>query len=92
MNRVIGSVIIVVGLYSVLWGKYKEGQEENEKIIEEIPEAIKENNNNINHNNNGQLINGNYVHQIMGGNVEEKAEVAIDLQNFNLPMKATQQV
>lgn len=88
LGGVIGSVIIVVGLYSVLWGKYKEGQEENEKIIEEIPEAIKENNNN----NNGQLINGNYVHQIMGGNVEEKAEVAIDLQNFNLPMKATQQV
>lgn len=84
----IGSVIIVVGLYSVLWGKYKEGQEENEKIIEEIPEAIKENNNN----NNGQLINGNYVHQIMAGNVEEKAEVAIDLQNFNLPVTATQQV
>lgn len=88
LGGVIGSAIIVVGLYSVLWGKYKEGQEENEKIIEEIPEAIKENNNN----NNGQLINGNYVHRIMAGNVEEKAEVAIDLQNFNLPMKATQQV
>lgn len=89
LGGVIGSVIIVVGLYSVLWGKYKEGQEEKEKIIEEIPEAIKENNNN--NNNNGQL-NGNYVHQIMAGNVEEKAEVAIDLPIFNPPIKATQQV
>lgn len=47
MNRVIGSAIIVVGLYSVLWGKYKEDQEQkNTLIIQEIPEIVKDNNNN----------------------------------------------
>lgn len=41
VNRVIGSVIIVIGLYSVLWGKYKEEKEK--KLLEEIPETIKNN-------------------------------------------------
>ena len=41
----IGSAIIVVGLYSVLWGKYKEDQEQkNTLIIQEIPEIVKDNN------------------------------------------------
>ncbi|KAK4743689.1 hypothetical protein SAY87_010001 [Trapa incisa] len=35
---VIGAVLIVAGLYSVLWGKYKEFQEEE---VEEIPEPVK---------------------------------------------------
>ncbi|KAK4770848.1 hypothetical protein SAY87_031380 [Trapa incisa] len=35
---IIGSVLIVGGLYSVLWGKYKEFQE---KEVEEIPEPLK---------------------------------------------------
>lgn len=38
MYRVIGAVLIVAGLYSVLWGKYKEYQE---KEAEEIPEPVK---------------------------------------------------
>ncbi|CAA2989274.1 WAT1-related At5g07050 [Olea europaea subsp. europaea] len=42
MNSVIGSIIIVIGLYSVLWGKYKE-EKENKKL-NEIPEVIKDNN------------------------------------------------
>lgn len=43
MDRVIGSVIIVVGLYSVLWGKYKEEKEEKRKreVEEVITEAVK---------------------------------------------------
>ncbi|XP_075520328.1 WAT1-related protein At5g07050-like [Primulina tabacum] len=41
LGGVIGSVIIVFGLYSVLWGKYKEEKEK--KLLEEIPEAIKNN-------------------------------------------------
>lgn len=44
-NRVIGSVIIVVGLYSVLWGKYKE-EKQPMRELDEIPEAIKGTNNN----------------------------------------------
>ena len=71
----IGSAIIVVGLYSVLWGKYKEDQEN--KLLEEIPEVIKANNNN--NNNNGI------------GNVEEEktSAVAIDLPIFTPPTKPT---
>lgn len=37
--RVIGAVLIVIGLYSVLWGKYKEFKE---LEAEEIPEPIKD--------------------------------------------------
>lgn len=37
---VLGAVLIVMGLYSVLWGKYKEYKEM--ETIVEIPEAIKE--------------------------------------------------
>lgn len=36
--RVLGAVLIVIGLYSVLWGKHKENIENK---AEEIPEAIK---------------------------------------------------
>lgn len=82
----IGSAIIVVGLYSVLWGKYKEDQEEKQKLllIQEIPDVVKDNNHN-----NGQFNNG--------GNHEEKvvmgpAAVAIDLPIFLPPIKPTQQV
>ncbi|KAK4794065.1 hypothetical protein SAY86_012059 [Trapa natans] len=35
---VMGAVLIVAGLYSVLWGKYREFQEEE---VEEIPEPVK---------------------------------------------------
>ncbi|GAB4843967.1 hypothetical protein Ancab_013931 [Ancistrocladus abbreviatus] len=38
VGGVVGAVLIVFGLYSVLWGKYKEDKE---KEAEEIPEAIK---------------------------------------------------
>lgn len=39
LGGVLGSVLIVVGLYSVLWGKHKEGKEN--KAEEEIPDAVK---------------------------------------------------
>ncbi|PON51213.1 Plant-drug/metabolite exporter [Parasponia andersonii] len=38
LGGVLGSILIVIGLYSVLWGKHKEAVENKE---EEIPEAIK---------------------------------------------------
>ncbi|KAI9082033.1 hypothetical protein K1719_027048 [Acacia pycnantha] len=39
LGGVIGSILIVVGLYSVLWGKYKENKEKEAEIL--IPETIK---------------------------------------------------
>lgn len=39
--RIIGSVLIVAGLYSVLWGKHKENAEKKEAEAMEIPVAIK---------------------------------------------------
>lgn len=39
-SSVLGAVLIVMGLYSVLWGKYKEYKEK--EAIEEIPEVVKE--------------------------------------------------
>ncbi|XP_059460167.1 WAT1-related protein At5g07050 [Corylus avellana] len=47
LGGILGSVLIVVGLYSVLWGKHKESMENKE---EEIPDAIK-----------GGQVNGNAV-------------------------------
>ncbi|XP_048325380.2 WAT1-related protein At5g07050 [Ziziphus jujuba] len=38
LGGVLGAVLIVIGLYSVLWGKHKENMQKTE---EEIPEAIK---------------------------------------------------
>ncbi|KAK6163107.1 hypothetical protein DH2020_002948 [Rehmannia glutinosa] len=93
LGGVIGGVIIVFGLYSVLWGKYKEEQEENRKRkLEEIPEAIKDNNN--------TLVNGNLQLMTTGYSTEPKAEadkcpsVTIDLLTLSNPPapKATQQV
>ncbi|XVF24524.1 hypothetical protein REPUB_Repub13aG0135600 [Reevesia pubescens] len=40
LGGVIGSILIVIGLYSVLWGKHKENKEK-EVQEEEIPEPIK---------------------------------------------------
>lgn len=37
LGGILGAILIVMGLYSVLWGKYKEGQEEKE----ELPVAVK---------------------------------------------------
>jgi hypothetical protein len=39
--RIIGSVLIVAGLYSVLWGKHKENEEKEGEAAMEIPVAIK---------------------------------------------------
>lgn len=46
LGGIIGAVIIVVGLYSVLWGKYKEEKEENlKRKLEELTqvEVVKDN-------------------------------------------------
>ncbi|XP_074306791.1 WAT1-related protein At5g07050-like [Silene latifolia] len=48
VGGVLGAVLIVMGLYSVLWGKYKEFKEK--EAEEMIPEAIKGPNNHINNN------------------------------------------
>ncbi|XP_058079547.1 WAT1-related protein At5g07050-like [Magnolia sinica] len=39
LGGVLGAILIVAGLYSVLWGKYKEHREK--QAMESIPEAIK---------------------------------------------------
>ncbi|XP_054778018.1 WAT1-related protein At5g07050-like [Prosopis cineraria] len=39
LGGVIGSILIVAGLYSVLWGKHKENQEKEAEIL--VPEMIK---------------------------------------------------
>lgn len=39
---VLGAILIVFGLYSVLWGKYKEYKEmEEENQMSDIPEPVK---------------------------------------------------
>ncbi|VFQ67511.1 unnamed protein product [Cuscuta campestris] len=41
VGSVLGAVLIVFGLYGVLWGKYKEYKEENWKMVEAIEEPEK---------------------------------------------------
>ncbi|KAI4382934.1 hypothetical protein MLD38_008828 [Melastoma candidum] len=41
LGGVLGAALIVVGLYSVLWGKHKERRDEDGQSIQEIPEAVK---------------------------------------------------
>ncbi|AQK93785.1 WAT1-related protein At5g07050-like [Zea mays] len=41
LGGIIGSVLIVAGLYSVLWGKHKENEEKEGEAAMEIPVAIK---------------------------------------------------
>ncbi|KAH7548438.1 hypothetical protein ACOSP7_032035 [Xanthoceras sorbifolium] len=48
LGGILGSVLIVIGLYSVLWGKHKEKEEDD--IAKEIPDPIK-----------GNQVNGNTV-------------------------------
>lgn len=81
-----GAILIVIGLYSVLWGKHKEKMEE----LEEIPDPVK-----------GVQGNGNsmpVIEDIEANNVElEKAEanklsvVAISIPMSELPTKASQE-
>lgn len=39
---VVGAVLIVLGLYSVLWGKYKENKEKREMEAMSLPLALQE--------------------------------------------------
>ncbi|KAI3996920.1 hypothetical protein MKX01_021196 [Papaver californicum] len=39
LGGILGGILIIAGLYSVLWGKFKEYQEN--KLVKEIPEVIK---------------------------------------------------
>ena len=43
LGGVLGAVLIVIGLYSVLWGKHKETQEKEEEEAMELPVASKAN-------------------------------------------------
>lgn len=38
--RVVGSVFIIAGLYSVLWGKYREEKSRKEEKATEIPQTM----------------------------------------------------
>ncbi|XP_071686497.1 WAT1-related protein At5g07050-like [Rutidosis leptorrhynchoides] len=49
MGGVMGSILIVIGLYSVLWGKYKEYKEK--ELAEQILDPVKTNSGNNNNNN-----------------------------------------
>ena len=86
--RVIGSILIVMGLYSVLWGKHKENKDK--EVEEEIPEPVKS----IQANGNTILVIGD----IESNKVElQKAEannklsaVAITMPMPESPIKANQ--
>lgn len=76
LGSVLGAVLIVFGLYAVLWGKHKEGLEKKE---EEIPEAIK-----------GSQVNGMSMSTINGdvGAHYKLSSVAISMPIKEPPMEA----
>ena len=55
---VMGAILIVMGLYSVLWGKYKEFKEKELAEILDPVKATSANNNNSNNNNVVMVIDG----------------------------------
>lgn len=66
---VIGSVLIVIGLYSVLWGKHKEKKEE--LVVDEIPDPVK----GVQANGNGNGHSASMIEDIEANEVElQKAE------------------
>lgn len=38
---IVGAILIVIGLYAVLWGKYKENKQKKEQEAIELPVALK---------------------------------------------------
>ncbi|KAK6228559.1 hypothetical protein SCA6_000899 [Theobroma cacao] len=88
LGGVIGAILIVMGLYSVLWGKHKENKEK-EANEEEIPEPVK-----IQANGNTILV----IEDIEANEVELKklaeanklSAVAIAMPMPESPMKANQ--
>ncbi|URD99301.1 EamA-like transporter family [Musa troglodytarum] len=57
LGGVLGAILIVVGLYSVLWGKYKENKEKKEREAMSLPVALKEREG-CQHTNSGKETNG----------------------------------
>ncbi|KAL2478191.1 WAT1-related protein [Forsythia ovata] len=85
LGGVIGSIIIVIGLYSVLWGKYKE-EKENKKL-NEIPEVIK--NNNIH----TQGFGNDNIKMVTAANSEPNGDADLDKchsVDINLPLPPRQ--
>ncbi|KAA8537357.1 hypothetical protein F0562_026956 [Nyssa sinensis] len=91
LGGVLGAILIVVGLYSVLWGKYREEKEK--KTEESIPEAVK-----------GAQINGSSTQLMTIGDIEanevqlQKAEANYKLASATIalpisepPSKANQE-
>ncbi|CAL9151303.1 unnamed protein product [Musa hybrid cultivar] len=57
LGGVLGAILIIIGLYSVLWGKYKENKEKKEREAMSLPVALKESEG-CQHTNSGEEING----------------------------------
>ncbi|XVE52339.1 hypothetical protein DITRI_Ditri02bG0115000 [Diplodiscus trichospermus] len=87
LGGIIGAILIVIGLYSVLWGKHKENKEKEGE--EEIPEAVKS----IQANGNTFLVSGdieaNQAELIKEEASNKLSAVAISNQCLNHPSKPT---
>ncbi|XP_030520412.2 WAT1-related protein At5g07050-like [Rhodamnia argentea] len=86
LGGVLGAVLIVAGLYSVLWGKHKELQE---KEAEEIPEPVKDHQNGHTHDleaahNNGlELPNHDFSVVTVTGPIIQPPMVAVEAPRPN---------
>lgn len=86
LGGILGAVLIVMGLYSVLWGKYKEYQEKEAEAIT-LPEAIKYTTNEIDQNKAATMVN-----DIEANSVELQNNTAVVIavgSNPQPPMIAT---
>ncbi|ESR45618.1 WAT1-related protein [Citrus sinensis] len=77
LGSVLGAILIVVGLYSVLWGKHKEKMEE--FGVDEIPDPVK-----------GNQVNGNFTASAMIEDIEANHHVELQKSEANnkLPLVA----
>ncbi|KDP40571.1 hypothetical protein JCGZ_24570 [Jatropha curcas] len=83
LGSIVGSVLIVIGLYSVLWGKHKEKMES--VSDEDIPDPVK-----------GVQGNGNSIEDIEANEIDLQKAEANKNNNFssmaiNIPMPMTMQ-
>lgn len=70
LGSVLGAILIVIGLYSVLWGKHKEKMEE--FGADEIPDPVK-----------GNQVNGNFTDSAMIEDIEANHHVELQKSEAN---------
>ncbi|KAD3336251.1 hypothetical protein R6Q59_028523 [Mikania micrantha] len=86
MGGVMGAILIVIGLYSVLWGKYKEYKE---KELDQILDPVKANSGNNNNNNMNMMMIDNLEGNDLEMQKNEMIKSSMPVIAISAPMPIT---